>query len=231
MKRSSDSSGGREGGSFKRMDGGGRDGGGGGSGTAPKYKSEWEQASERNWAKQLTPAFLQAKTDAGCSATLTVAIPSSILKQVQSKELRTHMIGRIARILAVHNVDEIVIYVDNPYELQLEQDKRHSVFFSRVLQYMETPPYLRKDLFPMSPDLKFCGMLPPLEAPHHMRKDDNALYREGVTMSRMCPRTGMSLCNVGLKEPIAIDHALKPSTRCPTATTTPTPLPLPLPLA
>lgn len=52
--------------------------------------------------------------------------------------------------------------------------------FARVLQFMETPQYLRKTLIPMHPDLKFAGMLPPLDAPHHMRSNEWCEYREGV---------------------------------------------------
>ena len=182
---------------------------------APQRKSHHQHVSERDWARQISPEHLarQESERKGREWTLSVAIPSSALKSAQSKELRTHLIGRIARMLAVHTVDEVVIYVDNPYELQLEVDKRHSVFFSRILQYMETPPYLRKDLFPMSPDLKFCGLLPPLETPCHMRRDDASMYREGVCLNSLCRRTGKSEVNVGLGQPVVIDRALKPGTR------------------
>jgi methyltransferase len=40
--------------------------------------------------------------------------------------------------------------------------------------------YLRKALFPMHPDLRLAGLLPPLDLPHHLRREDNAVYREGV---------------------------------------------------
>jgi predicted SPOUT superfamily RNA methylase MTH1 len=43
------------------------------------------------------------------------------------------------------------------------------VFFARVMQYLETPQYLRKALFPIHPDLKLAGLLNPLDAPHHLR--------------------------------------------------------------
>ncbi len=32
-----------------------------------------------------------------------------------------------------------------------------NTFLARVLQYLETPQYLRKQLFPMHPDLKLVG--------------------------------------------------------------------------
>lgn len=39
---------------------------------------------------------------------------------------------------------------------------------------------LCRALIPMHPDLKFAGMLPPLDAPHHMRSNEWCEYREGV---------------------------------------------------
>src|SRR4051812_24954963 len=51
-------------------------------------------------------------------------------------------------------------------------------------QYIETPQYLRKQLVPMHPDLRFAGLLSPLDAPHHVRADEWSAYREGVVVDR-----------------------------------------------
>ena len=48
----------------------------------------------------------------------------------------------------------------------------------------------------MHPDLRLAGALPPLDAPHHMRATEWAMYREGVVVSSV-PGEG-SLLNVGL---------------------------------
>ena len=56
-------------------------------------------------------------------------------------------------------------------------------FLARILQYVECPQYLRKRLFPMHPDLQFAGLLPPLDAPHHLRRGDVSCYREGVVVA------------------------------------------------
>ena len=37
----------------------------------------------------------------------------------------------------------------------------------KVLEYLETPQYLRKRLFPLDESLKFAGLLPPLRIPSH----------------------------------------------------------------
>ena len=60
-----------------------------------------------------------------------------------------------------------------------------SVQTSRLLQYVEAPPYLRKKLFPVHKDLKFAGLMQPVDAPHHMQhKEDRSLYREGIVTDK-----------------------------------------------
>ena len=54
-------------------------------------------------------------------------------------------------------------------------------FLAHILSYLETPPYLRKDLFPLHPDFRLAGSLPSLDMPHHLRKHDWCQYREGFT--------------------------------------------------
>lgn len=65
-------------------------------------------------------------------------------------------------------------------ELLNDPEKGPSVFIVKLLQYLEAPSYLRKDMFPVNYHLKYAGLLPPLDMPHHMRKDDVSLYREGL---------------------------------------------------
>jgi methyltransferase len=52
---------------------------------------------------------------------------------------------------------------------------------SHVLTYLETPPHLRKLLFPMHPNLRTAGTLPSLDLPHHLRATEYCPFREGVT--------------------------------------------------
>lgn len=42
--------------------------------------------------------------------------------------------------------------------------------------------YLRKSLFPLHPSLRLAGLLPPLDCPHHLRRDDISPFREGATV-------------------------------------------------
>jgi predicted SPOUT superfamily RNA methylase MTH1 len=89
----------------------------------------------------------------------TILIPSSTTMESRDERIRTLKVGTIARAAAVFRVDRIVIYRDAEFD-----DSR---FISRVLQYAETPQYLRKRLFPRERDLRYVGILPPLRTPHH----------------------------------------------------------------
>lgn len=101
-----------------------------------------------------------------------------------------------------------------------DEDESGAAFLIRILQYLETPQYLRKTLFPKHSSLRFVvrvvlklanyltglciycgcyltvslgalsnlgcclkfqqGLLPPLDAPHHLRRHEWAPYREGA---------------------------------------------------
>ncbi|CRH03827.1 RNA methyltransferase, putative [Plasmodium relictum] len=52
------------------------------------------------------------------------------------------------------------------------------------LQYLETPQYLRKHLFPITNFLKNSGIMNPVDAPHHLRSDEWLPFREGVVIKK-----------------------------------------------
>ena len=181
----------------KRADNGGSDRGSGRGG--PLRQTPRDEASAI-WASQLNPEVL--KSDSGdrvpVKHTVSMAIPGSILRGAQTRELRSYLVGQIARAAVVHEVDEIIVFVDSAYEASApDLDKTPSVICCRLLQYLECPSYLRKALFPVHPDLALAGLLPTLDTPHHMRREDISLYREGVVVENKASSTGCYV-NVGL---------------------------------
>ena len=48
--------------------------------------------------------------ESGRKWTISVAVPSSIVDNAQSQELKSYLVGQIARCLIIFNVDEIVVY-------------------------------------------------------------------------------------------------------------------------
>ena len=147
-------------------------------------------------------------------STVTIALPGSVLSNCQTRELKTHLVGQISRACTIYHVDEIVVFDD-----KLSKDRRgrgsgsnvggdsggdqtdpFCSFLARVLQYCECPQYLRRQFFPHHHDLQFAGLLPPIDAPHHVRMEDRCKYREGVVMEEKGKEGGeSSLVNCGIR--------------------------------
>jgi len=139
---------------------------------------------------------------------ISVAIPASVVSDVPHLREKTQKIGIIGRAAAIFGVEEIIIYSDQP---GIDQ-KGDIELISTLLNYMETPQYLRKKLFKIKPELRYAGILPPLRTPHHpiggrirdLRIGD---YREGVVFSRSGDGV---LVDIGVEKP-----ALIPGVRIP----------------
>lgn len=195
-------------------------------------------------------------------STTSIALPGSVVSNCQTRELKTHLVGQIARAATIYHVDEIVVFDDklaiekksyynrgrNRRDDRREHERKHEgirdgekkqehdekrtqdseerpredrpkrsdphTFMARVLQYCECPQYLRRNFFPMHPDLQFTGLLSPIDAPHHVRQEDRCKFREGVVMDRKGSGGG-SLVNCGIRNrPVEIDRFLTPGIRC-----------------
>ena len=79
-----------------------------------------------------------------------------------SLQLKTVKAGIVGRAAAVYRVDRVLIYVDRA------EAWRDLNTFRRLLEYLVTPPYLRRRLYPRGvPELRYAGLLPPLQIPTH----------------------------------------------------------------
>jgi methyltransferase len=141
--------------------------------------------------------------------TVSVAIPASIISEYDglhsslahvshtnccscaTKEQRINSPSSIARALAVFSIDEVVLYDDRPLESRAKAvdedaytgDVDPCHYIAHILSYLETPPFMRRTLFPIHPNLRLQGLLPSLDMPHHPHKDEWLPYREGMTLS------------------------------------------------
>lgn len=138
--------------------------------------------------------------------TVSIAIPGSIVDNCQTKELKTCLVGQIARAATIYHVDEIVVYNDHlgsrrttTTDTSTATSSPSCQFMAKILQYCECPQYLRKHFFPLDEDLQFVGILSPIDAPHHVRVNDRCKYREGIVLDKIGP-TGGSCVNVGIGE-------------------------------
>ena len=91
---------------------------------------------------------------------ICVAIPDTVLEEQDSVREKTAKLGQIARYCALFGVDSIRVFHD-------PRGRGESSFIKKVLEYLETPQYLRRRLFPLSEELRYAGLLPPLRIPSH----------------------------------------------------------------
>ncbi|KAL9100977.1 MAG: hypothetical protein Q9163_003719 [Psora crenata] len=187
------------------------------------------------------------KPERGRKWTLSVALPGSIVANAQSRELQALLAGQIARALAVFCVDEVVIFDDGQVQnnkdastegqigdagVASKQDTSYTGytdpkhFLAHILSYLECPPYLRKSLFSMHPNLQHSGMLPSLDMPHHLKKTEWCEYREGITRGKESGHPGRrngvpkhdalrtpNIVDTGLSQNIYVDATIPAKTR------------------
>ncbi len=134
-----------------------------------------------------------------------IAIPGTILEEHDSLREKTAKLGQIARYCSIFGVDSIRIF-DDP------RGRGESRFIKKVLEYLETPQYLRRRIFPLSEDLRFAGLLPPLRIPSHkpkvpIEKLRPGEYREGVVLA-----DGLTV-DAGLDMPVKLERRETPQER------------------
>jgi len=154
-----------------------------------KASSSHKQAATATPAETAKPSALHMlkPKKKGRQHTLSVALPASIVDNAQSWELKAVLVGQIARALTIFSVDEVIVFEDRsgaPQSGDGDGLSRALAFFVRNLQYLETPQYLRRQLLPMHRDLKHVGVLAPLDAPHHLRRNEKLPYREGAVLPK-----------------------------------------------
>lgn len=89
-----------------------------------------------------------------------VALPTSILSVEHSLLQKSIRIHQVARWTSIFGVYEVVFYKDaltSPDEF-----REHVRLIEKHWKYFFTPPYLRKLLVPLSPELRYVGFLPPI---------------------------------------------------------------------
>ena len=94
---------------------------------------------------------------------IAVSLPDTLLEDKESLREKTGKLGVIARACAIYGVGLIEVFRD-PTKRGEERLVR------KVLEYLETPQYLRKRLFPLDEELRYAGTLPPLRIPSHKAK-------------------------------------------------------------
>lgn len=100
----------------------------------------------------------------------SVHLPASLVADFSKLREKTLKVGRVGRILGIFRVEEVYIYRDDDPKVD-DQEEEISIIIS-LLEYMDTPQYLRKIIFPYREELQYVGLLPPLRTPHHPLQDE-----------------------------------------------------------
>ena len=113
---------------------------------------------------------------------ISIAIPDSSLSDENTLKDKSNKISKIARACAIFQINEIFIYHETFGK------KSDAQLMSTILKYLETPQYFRKYLYPKMNQLKYSGILYPLNIPSHSKIDDprgikKGDIREGVIMT------------------------------------------------
>ncbi|MHA2431979.1 MAG: putative RNA uridine N3 methyltransferase [Candidatus Thorarchaeota archaeon] len=113
---------------------------------------------------------------------IQVALPDTSLVDCSDLRQKTVKVGSLARAMAVFRVDCVIVYKTGQVPASQKKDVDLLV---RLLEYMDTPQYLRKRIFPISPSLKYAGLLPPLRTPSHplsatLEDLTEGMYRWGI---------------------------------------------------
>ncbi|KAF4333554.1 deoxyribose-phosphate aldolase [Fusarium beomiforme] len=154
--------------------------------------------------------------------TISVAIPSSVLSNLATADQRMTQPARIARALAVFSVDEVVVFDDSPLSTRPRHtdpngytgDTDPCHFLTHIFSFLEAPPFMRKALFPLHPNLRLTATLPSLDMPHHPNPKDYWIpYREGVTLAGQTSTGSGTLVEVGSEQPIEVEAEIPPKTR------------------
>lgn len=146
---------------------------------------------------------------------LSVAIPDTVLEEKDSPREKTAKLGAIARACAIYGVDVIEIF-------RAPRGRGEAPEMRMVLEYLETPQYLRKRLFPIDEVLRYAGVLPPLRIPSHRGKVPLGALRVGEFLEGVVNRDGTA--DVGLEAPLRFRGSFPPEGRVTVKVVSTTPL-------
>lgn len=125
---------------------------------------------------------------------IAIGIPDSLFAE-DSDSLRgkTVKTGWIARSCSIFGIERIYIYRDMSGNFEKDYETARL-----ILEYMETPQYLRKRLFPRRPDLEFAGLLPPLRTLPHMVREEPKI--EEIREAVLVFQNGQLKADIGSRE-------------------------------
>ncbi len=117
----------------------------------------------------------------------------------------------MARALGIYRVSEVVLFPDP----NLDKQEQELTFIRSVLEYLETPQHIRKHLIQLRLELKYAGILPPLQMPNHPNRRRlselvNGEFREGVVVQRSQRHSDV---DIGVERLLKLDEDVESRSR------------------
>ena len=131
--------------------------------------------------------------------TVSVLVPSSLVREAEDKREATRKLGYVARAATIFRVDRLTVYPDAAAERRYGDG-----FVETVLRYAATPPYLRKAVWAKRDELEYAGVLPPLRVRSQTGSgsEGSGSLRQGIVTE--VGADGRVRVNCGLQHPISL---------------------------
>ena len=137
---------------------------------------------------------------------IDLAIPDSFLYGIVSEVDRTFKIFQLARAISIFRVENVFIFRDkiiNPRRDEIE-------FIITLLEYLDTPQYLRKKIYSRLDSLKYVGKLHPIRSPHHRDKISFENIKNGeIRVGILEKKNNSFFVDVGLDSLIKYQGSIK----------------------
>ena len=132
-------------------------------------------------------------------SSLSVAIPDTSLIDSKSLLEKTLRVAQFARAFSIFRVEKVYMYHDISSNVRQDDFK----LITLLLEYLDTPQYLRRLLYPKMRLLQYAGMLPPIQSPHHKKFLRTSEIQNGEARTGILLRDRNSwVVNVGLDRTI-----------------------------
>lgn len=137
---------------------------------------------------------------------IDLAIPDSFLYGIVSEVDRTFKIFQLARAISIFRVENVFIFRDkiiNPRRDEIE-------FIITLLEYLDTPQYLRKKIYSRLDSLRYVGKLHPIRSPHHRDKVSFENIKNGeIRVGILEKKNNSFFVDVGLDSLIKYQGSIK----------------------
>jgi predicted SPOUT superfamily RNA methylase MTH1 len=154
-------------------------------------------------AAAANPSFPHSSPPLRAPIDFWVAIPDSSISDQQAKRDKSIKIAQFARAFSIFRVKKIYIYHDRTSNI----NKQDPYILKTILGYLDTPQYLRRRLYPLTPELQFAGILHPIKAPHHKKFENTTSIKTGeIRVGVVAKFKGTMHVDVGLGVMVPCEH-------------------------